>query len=92
MLMESMPQMQSHPAQRTQAPPVAGLKRVAAAALQQAADALQSLAVTLAQVPVRKAPLSALPVIEFYAEAGAPEGALYADGQLVAHLPGVLRL
>ena len=47
---------------------------------------------TLAQVPVRKAPLSALPVIEFYAEAGAPEGALYADGQLVAHLPGVLRL
>lgn len=32
------------------------------------------------------------PVLEFYAEAGAPEGALYVDGQLVALLPGVTRL
>lgn len=32
------------------------------------------------------------PVLEFYAEAGAPEGALYVDGQLVARLPGVTRL
>lgn len=32
------------------------------------------------------------PVLEFYAEAGAPEGALYLDGQLVGHLPGVTRL
>lgn len=32
------------------------------------------------------------PVLEFYAEAGAPEGALYVDGRLVAHLPGVSRL
>jgi len=31
-------------------------------------------------------------VIEFHAEAGAPEGALYVDGQLVGHLPGVCRL
>jgi hypothetical protein len=31
-------------------------------------------------------------VLEFYAEAGAPEGALYVDGQLVGHLPGVTRL
>ena len=30
--------------------------------------------------------------LEFYAEAGAPEGALYADGQLVAQLDGVRRL
>jgi hypothetical protein len=30
--------------------------------------------------------------LEFYAEAGAPEGALYADGQLVAQLDGVQRL
>lgn len=30
--------------------------------------------------------------LEFYAEAGAPEGALYVDGQLVAQLDGVKRL
>jgi hypothetical protein len=32
------------------------------------------------------------PVLEFYAEAGAPEGALYVDGRLVGHVPGVSRL
>lgn len=32
------------------------------------------------------------PVLEFYAEAGAPEGALYLDGELLGHLPGVTRL
>ncbi len=32
------------------------------------------------------------PVLEFYADAGAPEGALYVDGQLVGHLTGVSRL
>jgi len=30
--------------------------------------------------------------LEFYAEAGAPEGTLYVDGQLVAQLDGVRRL
>lgn len=32
------------------------------------------------------------PRLEFHAEAGAPEGALYLDGELVARLPGVTRL
>ena len=32
------------------------------------------------------------PVLEFYAEAGAPEGALYVDGRRVGVLPGVMRL
>ena len=32
------------------------------------------------------------PRLEFYAEAGAPEGALYLDGQLVGWLNGVKRL
>jgi hypothetical protein len=32
------------------------------------------------------------PQVEFHAEAGALEGALYVDGQLVAMLPGVKRL
>lgn len=30
--------------------------------------------------------------LEFYAEAGAPEGALYVDGRLTARLEGVRRL
>lgn len=32
------------------------------------------------------------PELEFYADACAPEGALYADGELVGYLPGVRRL
>ena len=32
------------------------------------------------------------PVLEFYAEAGAPEGALYVDGVRVGIVPGVTRL
>ncbi len=34
----------------------------------------------------------ARPQLEFYAEAGAPEGALYADGELTATLEGVPKL
>lgn len=32
------------------------------------------------------------PVLEFYAEAGAPEGALYVDGVRIGIVPGVTRL
>ncbi len=32
------------------------------------------------------------PELEFYAEAGAPEGALFVDGQRVGSIPGVTRL
>ena len=32
------------------------------------------------------------PELEFYAEAGAPEGALYADGERIATLQGITRL
>jgi hypothetical protein len=32
------------------------------------------------------------PELEFYAEAGAPEGALYADGRRVGTLAGITRL
>ena len=32
------------------------------------------------------------PVMEFYADSSAPEGALYIDGQLVGHVMGVSRL
>jgi hypothetical protein len=39
--------------------------------------------------PVRA---QAPPVFEFYAEAGAPEGALFVDGQRIGVLKGVTRL
>ncbi|MCV2369491.1 hypothetical protein [Roseateles oligotrophus] len=32
------------------------------------------------------------PELEFYAEAGAPEGALYADGRRIGTLSGITRL
>lgn len=38
------------------------------------------------------APEPASAHLEFHAEAGAPEGALYVDGQRVGTLPGVTRL
>jgi hypothetical protein len=45
-----------------------------------------SVADAAAQGPSRE------PVLEFHAEAGAPEGALYVDGVLVGMLAGVSRL
>lgn len=40
----------------------------------------------------RDAATAGEPVIEFHADAGAPEGALYVDGKLVGHVLGVTRL
>ena len=40
----------------------------------------------------RPQPPAGDPLFEFHAEAGAPEGALYVDGQRVGVLPGVTRL
>lgn len=68
-------------------------RRIAAAVLCAAGAALDRLARRLAAVPQHTA--KALPTVqwlEFHAEAGAPEGALYADGELVAYVPGVSRL
>jgi hypothetical protein len=64
-----------------------------AAALRAASVALDRFARRLAHVPPRATrPASTHASLEFYAEAGAPEGALYLDGELVARLPGVTRL
>ena len=60
-----------------------------AAALRQASRALARLARQLARASARPRRASEL---EFHAEAGAPEGALYLDGELVGYLPGVTRL
>jgi len=65
-------------------------RRAAAAVLAHASGLLARWASGLVSSPVR--PISDLPRLEFHAEAGAPEGALYLDGQLVGWVPGVNRL
>lgn len=63
---------------------------LAAAVLHACSKALGQLARRLLHVErtVRRAD----PVFEFYAESGAPEGALYVDGKLAGRLEGVSRL
>jgi hypothetical protein len=57
---------------------------------------LHAASILLGRLALRLMPaqreLAGDPVLEFYAQAGAPEGALYVDGELVARLPGVSRL
>ncbi len=65
-------------------------RRLAIAALTAAGTALTRLAETLGR-PLADPPTS-LPRIEFHAEAGCVEGAIYCDGVLVARIPGVRRL
>jgi hypothetical protein len=64
---------------------------VAATALHGASLALARLARHLLPA-TRRQGAAAPPLLEFHAEAGAPEGALYVDGQFVGHLHGVTRL
>jgi hypothetical protein len=72
------------------AAPTERARRWAALALHRAGTTLTRWARGLhRQEPIAPA---AEPVLEFYAEAGAPEGALYLDGQLVGTLEGVTRL
>lgn len=72
-------------------PPVSVPRRALAAALRLASLALSRLARRVHMARVRRSH-QRLPELEFYAEAGAPEGALYIDGELVGMLPGVSRL
>ncbi|HEX6707912.1 MAG TPA: hypothetical protein VF169_24420 [Albitalea sp.] len=66
-------------------------RRAAAAVLRAASAILAALARRVAvPAPVPAQPLPA--ELEFYADAGAPEGALYLDGDLVGWVPGVRRL
>lgn len=58
--------------------------------LRRTSASLSRLAERLAQMPGRRRRRA--PELEFYAEAGAPEGALYIDGQLIGKLPGITRL
>ena len=64
--------------------------RLVAVGLRSASAVLARLSRRLAQ-PVSRVARPA-PQLEFYAEAGAPEGALYLDGKLVGRVVGVRRL
>lgn len=64
-------------------------RKLVAAVLRAASRRLDGLASRLTFV---RPPATAEPVLEFYGDAGAPEGALYIDGQLVGHVLGVNRL
>jgi hypothetical protein len=81
---------QKHVRWQAEAPPAASAARhLAAQALRLASAVLARLARRLAGRQRREHDERQL---EFYAEAGAPEGALYLDGEFVGWLPGVNRL
>ncbi|MGZ5272034.1 MAG: hypothetical protein ACXWC6_15590, partial [Ramlibacter sp.] len=66
-----------------------------AAALRSAADLVQALALRLGTVQDVAAAAPPIETVEFHrlhGDAGAPEGALYINGVLVARIPGVDRL
>ncbi len=68
------------------------LRRAAAASLRSASSVLARLARRMALPPPARKPDPGTSRLEFYADASAPEGALYLDGKLVGWLPHVTRL
>ena len=66
-----------------------------AAALRSAADVVHGLALRVSTVQDVAAAAPAIETVEFHSlhgDGGAPEGALYINGVLVARIPGVDRL
>jgi len=72
-------------------PPTQPWRTGAAAILRTTSHVMARLARRLRSSP-QTGPDATAPRLEFYCEAGAPEGALYIDGELVARVPGVTRL
>ena len=68
------------------------VRHLLAAFLRVASRSLTRLARSLSATERERERSQGAQVCEFYAEAGAPEGALYVDGHLVGYLPGVTRL
>jgi hypothetical protein len=87
MLMRDLPWSESLPQSRRGQ----RARLLAAAVLHGASLALARLAGHLA-LTTRLQVAAVPPLLEFHADAGAPEGALYVNGHLVGHLPGVNRL
>jgi hypothetical protein len=68
-------------------------REIAAFALRYASVMLERLAAHVAAIEKAPAEVGYIhTTVEFYAEAGAAEGAIYADGRLIGFLPGVKRL
>ena len=65
------------------------LRHAVAVVLRGASRMLSRLA---RRVASKNPPHAEIGHLEFYAEAGAPEGAIYADGILVGYVTGVTRL
>ncbi len=81
------------PARHPALPRAESPSRQAAARLLRLASKMLARLARRLHVRVRAEPMPAVePVLEFYAEAGAPEGALYLDGQRIGVLSGVTRL
>ncbi len=74
------------------APRGPSLRRPLAALLRGASLVLARLSRALSAAERSRSRTRGDVVLEFYAEAGAPEGALYVNGELVGYLPGVTRL
>ncbi len=76
--------------------PLGALPREHGRARLLAAAMLHGVSMLLGQLAFRLLPAerepAGEPVLEFYAQAGAPEGALYLGGELVGRLDGVSRL
>jgi hypothetical protein len=72
--------------------PCARSRLIAARALGAASALLGRLAAALSASAAPRLTREASQVLELYAEAGAPEGTLYLDGERVGFLPGVKRL
>ena len=68
----------------------AGARSAATSLLRAASRALDALAQKLVPATIESHVTD--PVLEFHADAGAPEGALYVNGRLVGHVVGVSRL
>jgi hypothetical protein len=83
MLLQELPLDLVPPGERRVRELAAGLLRLASRALDRQA---QKLALVQARAAADRA------LLEFHADAGAPEGALYVDGQLVGKVLGVTRL
>lgn len=86
----------AHPYLQLHAPPRRGraadtLRLLVALGLRRAGMRLDALARRL-EACRPAAPRSLQGAVEFHADAGAPEGALYVDGRLVGWLEGVNRL
>jgi hypothetical protein len=82
MFMQELPFDAAHPGERR-------VRTVTSTLLRTASRALDGLATRLS---LAARPPRAEPLLEFHAEAGAPEGALFVNGELVGRVLGVNRL